>query len=106
MTWLLCTFLFTTVFLVVLSFYLYWTLTDNMGQTASYPLNFIFAHFKEVRTKVKKQSVDVKKGEIFTYCISEFLIFDIGWLLEVTFHLPTMSAVEGRQGVSKDSWTP
>lgn len=62
-TWQLRARLFIYCVLVVFGFYIYWTLTDAMGQTDSHSLNIVLAHFKEVRTRAHNLLVDVKKGK-------------------------------------------
>lgn len=67
----------STVFFVVFSFYLYWTLRDTMGETDSHLLNIILAHFKEIGARAHDLSVYVKKEKMTTYYTSEWPTFDV-----------------------------
>lgn len=53
------------LFLLLFGLYLYWTVTDAMGQTVSH-LNLILTHFKKVRAKDHLLQLGVAS-------------FDIGW---------------------------
>lgn len=65
-------------FLALFNLYLHWTVTGTMGQSVSITLNAIFIHYKEVRPRSHKLSMDVEKGKMTTYWISEYLTFAIG----------------------------
>lgn len=65
-------------FLVLFNLYLHWTMTGAMGQSVSITLNAILIHYKEVRPRSHKLSMDVAKGKMTTSWISEYLTFAIG----------------------------
>lgn len=53
-------------------------MTGAMGQSVSITLNAILIHYKEVRPRSHKLSMDVAKGKMTTSWISEYLTFAIG----------------------------
>ena len=63
-----------------------------MGQTQSgrSPLTLITDHFKEVRARARKMSVDVKKSQMVIFCRNEWPRLNVGWPPEGTFDLRTV----------------
>ena len=55
-----------------------------MGQSYSTPLSVMTDHFPDFKSKAQNLSLLVKKSKLKTLCSSEWLTFQVGWLLEGT----------------------
>ena len=55
-----------------------------MDQSYSTPLSVMTDHFSDFKSKAQNLSLLVKKSKLKTLCSSEWLTFQVGWLLEGT----------------------
>ena len=81
--------------LLAIVFILVLLLMEEMGQTQTTPLSLMTDHFSDVRERAHNLSMDIKKGKVRVFCISEWPSFNVGWPPEGTFNLTTLLQVKG-----------
>lgn len=68
----------------------------NTGQTQSTPLSLLLANFRDVKARGHNLSLDIRKGNLITYCRSEWPTFGVDWPTEGTFCLPVVLKVKSK----------